>query len=347
MTDTITARSDRARLRSALIERIGGHLAAHAMGLATELRVPDLIARGLRTSAELAARTGTHQPSLRRLLRVLAAVGLVSEPEPDTFELTDMGEQLCEDSPNSLYAFTRVFLHPLLTSPWQDLRHVVTTGKPAFDQAHGKDFYSCLAEQDDLSALFNVAMGEESRISAAQLAAGHDFSDARVVVDLGGGDGTLLSAVLGEHPHLSGIVFDSPSGVAEAPEVLRAAGVADRCEVRAGDFFQEIPADGDLYVIKSVFQDWDDESARTILRTCRAHLPAGATLLIVGTVLPETASADEPIPFFTDLNMLVLAGGRERTETEFRALLTATGFEVREVRGGAAGPLATIAAVPV
>jgi hypothetical protein len=347
MTDTVTTdAAGKMRLRAAFIERIGGYMTAHAMGVAAELKIADLIKDGVRPSTELAAETGTHEPSLRRLLRMLAAVGLTVEPEPGHFGLTDVGSQLRTDSPDSLHAFTRMFCHPLLISSWQGLMHSVTTGEHAFDHVHGKDFYDYLAEHKDVSALFNVAMSEESRISAAQVAGGYDFSDAKTVVDLGGGDGTLLSAILTSHPHLRGIVVDSPSGVAEAPDVLRAAGVADRCEVQPGDFFKEIPTDADLYIIKSVFQDWNDEDSRAILRSCRKHMPTSATLLIIGSVLPEAASTSVPIMFFTDLNMLVNSGGRERTESEFRTMLQETGFTITSVAHGAAGPLSIIQAVP-
>jgi O-methyltransferase domain len=346
---TITAPSslaDRMHNRAALIELIGGYMAAHSLGLAAELKIADFIKDGVCTSTELAEATGTHEPSLRRLPRTLAAVGIITEPEPGRFGLTDIGTLLRSDSVDSLYAFTRMFCHQALFTSWQGLAHVIKTGQPAFTEAFGKDIYGYLADQPQLSALFNEAMSQESRISAEQFATAYDFSEVKTVVDLGGGDGTLLASVLRAHPHLRGIVFDSPSGVAQAGAVLADAGVADRCEVQAGDFFQAIPADGDLYVIKSVFQDWDDEAARAILRTCRAHLPETATLLIVGSVLPETASTAEPIVFFTDLNMLVNSGGRERTEGEFRALLRDSGFEVESVTYAAAGPLSVIRATP-
>ncbi|MCP3817855.1 acetylserotonin O-methyltransferase [Streptomyces sp. A3M-1-3] len=347
MTSTATTNpTEKMNLRAALIEGIGGYMAAASIGVAADLGLADLIKDGVRGSDELAAESGTHEPSLRRLLRVLVAVGITSEPEPGRFALTDVGSQLRSDSPDSLLSFTRMFCHPALVTSWQELRHSVTTGERAFDKLHGTDFYSHLANNEAVSALFNVAMGEESRIAAAQVAAGYDFSSAKKVVDLGGGDGTLLAAILPTQPHLQGIVFDSASGVAEAPGVLEKAGITDRCEARAGDFFQDIPTDGDLYIIKSVFQDWNDEDARALLRSCRAQIPASATLLIVGSVLPETASTDQPIAFFTDLNMLVNSGGRERTESEFRAMLEDTGFTVQSVQLGAAGPLSIIQAVP-
>jgi cyclopropane fatty-acyl-phospholipid synthase-like methyltransferase len=338
--------AEKMRLRSALIQRIGGHMTAQAIGVAAELGLADLIKDEARGIEELAAESGTHEPSLLRLLRTMTAVGLTTEPEPGRFGLTEVGAQLRSDSPDSLRTFARMFCHPIMLKGWFGLRHSVTTGERAFDQIYGTDFYSYAAQDEEANALFNEAMSEESRIAAAQLASGYDYSGIKKVVDLGGGDGTLLAAILSGRPQLTGIVFDSAAGVAQAADTLREAGIADRCEARAGDFFQDIPRDGDLYILKSVFQDWGDEDSRALLRTCRAQMPASATLLIVGTVLPETASTDEPIMYFTDLNMLVVSGGRERTESEFRAMLEETGFTVRSVGIRAAGPLSLIEAVP-
>ncbi|TDV42276.1 methyltransferase [Actinophytocola oryzae] len=346
MTSTLPNQAEKIRDRAALIEVIGGYMASQALRLAAELKIADLIHDGVDTSAALAQATGSHEPSLHRLLRMLAAVGITTEPEPGRFGLSAVGEQLRSDSPDSLWAFTRFFTDPSLFTSWQSVGHTVRTGECAFDQVHGKNAYVHLSEQPELSALFNHAMSQESRIAAGQVAAGIDFTDVKSVVDIGGGDGTLLKAILTTHPHLTGVVFDSPSGVAEAPKVIAEAGLTDRCEVVAGDFFQAVPEGGDLYIIKSVFQDWDDEPAAKLLRTVRAHMPDGAKLLIVGSVLTDTATTDEPVMFLTDANMLVTAGGRERTESEFAALLADTGFTVEVVARNAAGPLSVIEALP-
>ncbi|MGC4786934.1 methyltransferase [Micromonospora sp. DT178] len=347
MTSTVpTTLASKIRNRAALIEIIGGYMASQSLALAAELKLADHIHDGRVTSAQLAEATGTHAPSLHRLLRTLVAVGLLAEPTPGEFRLTEVGEQLRTDSPNSLWAFTRFFTNPTLFSSWQQVRHTIETGECAFDHVHGRNAYEHLADHPELSALFNVAMGQESRVSAQLVANGYDFSGVRTVVDVGGGDGTLLAAILGTHEHLTGVCFDSAAGVAEAAGVLAAAGVSDRCEIVAGDFFSSVPGGGELYIIKSVFQDWNDENARKLLSTVRAHMPADATLLIVGSVLPDTANTDNPVMFYTDINMLVTAGGRERTESEFRALLADTGFTVEWCGHGAAGPLSLIKAVP-
>ena len=347
MTSTVPATlASKIRNRAALIEIIGGYMASQSLALAAELKLADHIHDGRVTSAQLAEATGTHAPSLHRLLRTLVAIGVLVEPAPGEFRLTEVGEQLRTDSPNSLWAFTRFFTNPTLFASWQQVRHTIETGECAFDHVHGKNAYVHLAENPELSALFNVAMGQESRASAQLVADGYDYSGVRTVVDVGGGDGTLLAAILGTHAHLRGVCFDSAAGVAEAAGVLATAGVADRCEIVAGDFFSSVPEGGDLYIIKSVFQDWDDENARKLLATVRAHIPADATLLIVGSVLPDTANTDNPVMFYTDINMLVTAGGRERTESEFRSLLAETGFTVESCGHGAAGPLSLIKAVP-
>jgi len=348
MTSTVPVNTaEKMRNRAALIEVIGGYMAAHALGLAAELKIADHIHAGVTTSEELAEVTGAHEPSLRRMLRLLASEGITTEPAPGTFGLTEVGEQLRSDSPDSLYAFTRMFCHESHFSAWQGLSHSVRTGQSAWDHVFGKNIYTYLADLPELSELFNVAMSQESRIAAGHIAAAYDFSGVGRIVDIGGGDGTLISAILRANAGPEGVVFDSASGVAQAPAVLDEAGLTGRTEVVAGDFFDTVPDNGDLYVIKSVFQDWDDGPAKAILRTVRASMPAGAKLLIVGSVLPETAQPGEPIMFYTDMNMLVNSGGRERTESHFRTLLAETGFAVESVSLKAAGPLSMIEATPV
>lgn len=347
MTSTVPNQADKIRNRAALIEIIGGYMAAQAVSLAAELKIADLIHDGVDTSAALAEATGSHEPSLHRILRMLAAVGITTEPSPGQFGLTEVGEQLRSDSPDSLWAFTRFFTDEALFTSWQSVGHTVKTGECAFDHVYGKNAYEYLAGKPELSALFNVAMGQESRIAAGLVAAGYDYSGVSKIVDVGGGDGTLLAAILAQHPSLTGVCFDSPSGVAEAPALLEKAGLSDRVEVVAGDFFKAVPQGGDLYIIKSVFQDWDNEPAAALLRTVRANMPADAKLLIVGSVLTDTAGTEKPVMFLTDANMLVTAGGRERTESEFRTLLADTGFEVERVARDAAGPLSIIEAKPV
>jgi orsellinic acid C2-O-methyltransferase len=344
MTSTVIP-TEKIANRAALIEIIGGYMGSQALALAAELELADHIEAGRVSSLELASATGTHQPSLYRLLRTLVAIGLFTEPAPDHFGLTEVGEQLRTDSPNSLWAFTRFFTNPSLFNSWQQVRHTVETGECAFDHVYGKNIYTHLAEHADLSTLFNVAMGQESRIAAGLVAAGYDYSRVKKVIDIGGGDGSVIAAILNAHPHLTGVVFDSAAGVAEAPGVV--ADVADRVEIIAGDFFASVPTDGDLYLIKSVFQDWADEPAAALLRTVRANMPTDATLLVIGSVLPDTADTENPVMFYTDINMLVTAGGRERTESQFRALLAETGFAVESVGHAAAGPLSIIEAVPV
>ncbi len=346
MTSTVPNPAEKIRNRAALIEVIGGYMASQALALAAELKIADHIHNGVNTSAALAEATGSHEPSLHRLLRMLAAVGITTEPSPGVFGLSAVGDQLRSDSPDSLWAFTRFFTDQSLFTSWQNVGHTIRTGECAFDHVYGKNAYVYLSEQPELSQLFNYAMSQESRIAAGQVAAGIDFTDVKRVIDIGGGDGTLVVAILNAHAHLNAVVFDSPSGVAEAPGVIENAGLADRAEVVAGDFFESVPNDGDLYIIKSVFQDWDNEPAAAILRTVRANMPADATLLIVGSVLTDTATTDQPVMFYTDANMLVTAGGRERTESEFRTLLADTGFDNVEVARDAAGPLSIIKAKP-
>lgn len=213
-----------------------------------------------------------------------------------------------------------------------ELLHSVRTGQPAFESAFGMPAFAYIGGRPELSALFNSGMAELARGAAETVAAGYDFSGFRTVVDVGGGNGTLLGALLTVCPDSRGILFDTPTGVRQAPDVLAAAGVADRCSIATGDFFTAVPSGGDAYVLKSVIHDWDDDRARTLLGRCREAMPEHARLLLVEPVLPdEDGPAARLSAVLSDLNMLVMVGGRERTRTEYAALLASAGLELLHV----------------
>jgi O-methyltransferase len=208
----------------------------------------------------------------------------------------------------------------------------VRTGRTAFEDEFGTDFFSYLDSHPELSAMFNGAMSQGTQLTAALLPTAYDFDRFRTVVDIGGGDGTLIAAILRAHPALRGILFDTPGGLGQAEATLRQATVLDRCEIRSGDFFTCAPAGGDLYLLKSVIHDWDDERATTILGHCRRAIADGGRLLIIESVLPETVDASvSPITYLSDLNMMVNLGGRERTRADFDQLCRQAGFTLTTV----------------
>lgn len=317
--------SGHAEPAAALLRLLWGYTTTGLVAAAMRLGLPDRLAAGERTSLDLAAETAADASSLDRLLRALSSVGLTDEVEPGRYRLTPVGSLLRTTSP--MYAVARVSTDETIVEGWRDLDHSVRSGRPVFDRDHGTDFFTHLARDPELSALFNAAMGEGTEDTAAALAKHYDFARFRTVVDVGGGNGTLLAAILAAEPALRGIVYDSREGVAEAPETLGAAGVADRCAVRVGDFFETVPGGGDVYLLKNVLHDWDDERAARILANCRRAMPANGRVLLVESVLPARVDpAGPPDAYLMDINMLVNFGGRERTETEFGALLTAAGF---------------------
>jgi hypothetical protein len=309
-----------------------GYMPAQVLHVAARLRIADELATRPGTLAELAETTGTHPPSLRRLLRALAGLGVVTELELDRFELTSRGQQLRADVPDSIRSSILLFCSTAMWQSWSNLEHSVRTGEIAWDHVHGASVFDYMAAHPEESTVFNAAMADRTRQIASRIVASYPFARFQRLVDIGGGNGQLLATVLAATPDLRGVLFDHPTGVADAPEILAAAGVADRCEVAAGDFFDAVPEDGDAYLVKSVIHNWDDEQAAVILRNCRKAMRPAATLLLVERVLPAMIEQEAVgHMFYSDINMMVNTSGKERTEAEFRDLYDAAGFDLTDV----------------
>jgi orsellinic acid C2-O-methyltransferase len=328
MTDTT-----RDELRPLLQQLIFGFFPSAVLSVAARLRLPDLVADGAKSSEELAAATSTHEPSLYRLLRALAYLGILEETEPRRFGLTDLGALLRSDVPDSMWATTQLFCGEGVWRSWGDLMAGVQTGKPSFDRGIGLDPFAEFAQNSEASTNFNQAMSEGTRREAPGIIGSYDFSRFRTLVDVGGGDGTLLAAILAATPGLQGVLFDTAAGLAEAHGRLGDAGVDDRCRMVDGDFFESVPDGGDAYIMKSVIHDWDDERCVTILDNCRRAMDDGGKVLIVEPVLPPVVkpSFARLGVIMSDLNMLLNTGGRERTEDEFASLLRSAGLELTAV----------------
>lgn len=324
--------SGNANAHLTLTRMLFGGMAAHLVGGAVRLGLPAALGGDGATAADLARALGARTDTVRRLLRALAALDLVEEGPGDRYALTPAGRLLHPDHPDSLAAVARFYTDPLLLDSWRGLDESVRDGSVAFDRLHGESFFEHLDRDADRAELFHAAMADRTRGTARVLPGAYDFGPFGTVVDVGGGDGTLLSAVLARHRHLSGVLFDAPGGAARAPAVLERAGVADRCAVVAGDFFRSVPA-GDVLLLKSIVHDWDDERAAEILARCREAVAEGGRLLLVEPMLPEGPGADaSPVPFLSDLNMLVNTGGKERTRADFEELCDRSGFGVVSVR---------------
>ncbi len=309
---------------------IFGTIRAKAVYVAAKLGVADELADGPLAVGELARRTDADPDALYRVLRALAAEGLFEEVEPRTFAVTDLGRLISEDAPGS-----RKYLSLMLaeqTDPVFDhMLEVVRTGKPAAVSTFGKPYFHWLGDNPEAAEIFNKAMGTGAAARLPTLLPLGIWAEARSVVDVGGGNGTAVAALLKQHPHLRGIDFDLPQVGAEAEALLAAEGVADRATFEAGNFFETVPSGGDVYVLLQILHDWSDEEATRILRSIRGTIGDDGRLVVLEDIVPDGAGAG---PLLLDLQMLVLLGGRERTETEWCELLAGGGFEVTRITPG-------------
>jgi ubiquinone/menaquinone biosynthesis C-methylase UbiE len=312
-----------------LLQMIAGFWLSRALYLAAKLGLADLLQEGPKSSADLAQQTGTHAPSLYRVLRALASVGVFTEDAQRRFALTPLGETLRSDVPGSLRAFTISELGEDHYPAWGEVLHSVRTGEIAFDHLFGMDVWQYRAQHPDEGRIFDAAMASFSSVVNAAIVASYDFSAIGKIVDVGGGDGSLIAAILKAYPGMKGVLFDLPHVSAGARRRIEAEGVAERCEVVAGDAFTAVPSGGDAYLLKWIIHDWDDERSVALLKNCHRVMPAKGKLLLVEAIIP---AGDSPsFHKFMDLNMLVMTGGRERTEAEYRSLLDAAGFSLQNI----------------
>jgi hypothetical protein len=331
------------RPSQALRRLVNGYQVAQAIHVAAKLHIADLLAGGARTSDALAAETGAHPSTLYRLLRALASVGVLREDESRSFSLTEVGACLRSDAPEPVSAWAEFIGEPYYWNTWAHLLHSVQTGENAFGHLHGMNVWEFRADKPDLSAGFDRAMTSLSRQVSAAVLATYDFGRFGSIVDVGGGRGAFLAAILAQHPTLQGVLFDQPHVVSGAEELLMAAGVAERCRVVSGSFFEAVPEGADAYVLKAVVHDWEDNQAIEILATCRRAMSRDATMILVEReVAPPNEGRDAK---FSDLNMLVAPGGTERTQDEFATLFTRAGFRLSRSVASASG-VSAIEAVP-
>jgi hypothetical protein len=320
---------------------------SRAAQVAAKLGLAGLMRDGPRAPADLAAETGTDPNALRRLLRALAGFGVFAEDAAGRFGLTSLAEPLRSDAPGgSLRDFAILLGEPESWRAWGALEHSVRTGRPAFEHVFGRPLFDYLAANPEPARLFDAAMASRSAQEAATFVAAYDLSDLEgTVVDVGGGRGTLLAAVLRANPALGGVLFDLPHVAEAAREALAAAGLAARCRIETGDFFERVPAGGAVYLLHRVIHDWDDARAGRILAHCRAAMPPrGGRLLLLEAVVPPGNTPH--MAKLLDLLMLVWPGGRERDEAEYRALLAAAGFALAQIVPTASPAVSVIEAVP-
>jgi len=322
MTETMT----RTQSSQQLLRQMTGGWITQAIYVASDLGIADLLAQGPQTADELARSTKTHSASLYRVLRALASVGIFAEDEDGRFSLTPLAESLRTDRPNSLRAFG-IMLGAEFYQSWGNLLYSVQTGEAGFQKRYGVPFFQYMTEHPERHGIYDTAMMVHGIAETEPMLDAYDFSSFGTVVDVGGGNGRLLAAILERHPGIEGILFDLPAVVERSRSIISDLGLSGRCRIMGGDFFRSVPA-ADGYVLRHIVHDWDDNDAAAILRNCRDAMNPGGRILVVETVIPPL---NEPcFGKWLDLMMLIV-GGRERTEEQYRRLFRQAGLTLSRI----------------
>ncbi len=312
-----------------LMRMVNGYQLSQAICVAAMLGIADHLKGGPRSGIELATATKANPQALYRLLRALASVDVFHEDEERVFSLTTLGAALVSDAPFPVSPWALLAGRPYYRAAWGDLLHSVKTGENAFEHGHGMNVWEYRADHPEESLIFDRAMTANSRAVAAAVTPAYDFQPFDVIMDIGGGQGALLAAILERNPRQRGILFDQPQVVANAGPTLESAGVADRCDIVSGDFFTAVPEGADAQLLKWILHDWDDEKCLAILKNCRRAIrPHGKLFVLESVLAPPNEGA---LAKFADLNMLVVPGGEERTEEQFSALLAAADFQLERI----------------
>lgn len=307
-----------------------GFIVSQGISVAAKLYLADQLADGAKTLSQLAEKTNTHEPSLYRLLRALTSVGVFQKNSDGRYENSPLSETLRSDHPHSLRAAAHMICDREHWNAHGNLLHSVKTGETAFDHTFGMPVFPYFAENPEVAEIFDNAMTSFSAPVAAAVAAVYDFSDAETIADIGGGHGLLLAMALKTNPNAKGILFDQPQVVDGAGKVLENEGVAERVKTVGGNFFEAVPVEADVYLMKFIIHDWNDEQSIQILSNIARSAKPGAKLLLVETVVEE----DDATPSMSkvmDLNMLAMTSGKERTPTEYAALFEKAGFKFTRV----------------
>jgi hypothetical protein len=331
------------KAKAEVLDLILGFQISQGIHVAASLGIADLLSAGPKSSTDLAIAAGAHPASLYRLMRALAAVGLFHEDDRGRFGLTVRGHALRSDVPGGCAPAAQFYAGRSAWAAWGNLLHAVRTGAAAFDHVHGKNVWAYRAEHPEESDAFDRAMAAGSARFAEALLSVCDFGRFATVVDVGGGDGTLLASILAANPRIRGTLFDQPRAVARAVASLHALGASERCELVSGDFFVRIPSGADAYLLKNILHDWDDEASAKLLGACRAAMRSDSRLLIFEHVIgaPKACARGK----LMDLNMMVMTGGQERALAGFTSLLRQSRFRLLSVTPTST-PLSVIEAMP-
>ncbi len=321
--------------RSAIQATIGGFRVSQLLHVAAKLRIADRLASGPHSISQLAEATGAHEDALYRVLRALASLGIFAEEDERVFRLTPSAQCLRSDVPDSLRVAAEAVGEAWMWRAWGGLLQNVMTGETAFDSAYGESTWSWFEKHPQDAALFDQLMEQTASAAAQAVVEAFDFTPHATIVDVAGGQGTLLQAILRRYPQARGVLFNLPRVIASATRLVEPT-LASRIELVGGDFFQAVPSGGDLYILKNILHDWDDDRARDILASCHRAMAPGTTLLIVEQLV---CGRNQPCPGkMGDIQMMVRVGGRNRTEEEFRVLLASGGFDLHRIVSTESGP---------
>ena len=312
-----------------LMQMAMGQLVSRVLYAAAKLGMADELATGSKNALELAAALGAHAPSLHRLMRTLAMVGVLTEGPEQRFGLTPLGEALKTDAPGSMRTILIVTGSPFFQCMYEDIVYSIQTGKPGFDKVQGMPFFEYLSQHPDDMSLFSELMVGFHGPETDAVASSYDFSTFETIVDVGGATGNMLAAILARHARPRGVLYDLPHVVSEAPALLQAKGLIDRIAIEPGDLFKAVPSGGDAYILSHIIHDWQEDHCLTILGNCRKVMKPDSRLLIIEAVIPD---GDVPHPGkMMDMVMLMQQEGQERSDTEYRALLDKAGFQLTRV----------------
>jgi hypothetical protein len=327
---------DRKNAVATLAEIASGYFVSQALFVAVKLGIADLLAKGPQSSEELARAAGAHADSLHRILRVLAGSGVFGQEEDGRFVLTPAAQPLRSDAPDCVSGYLRLLGSDWYWRAWGELLHTARSGEPAFEYVFKQSIFDYLTDHPGAGRIFSDAMTSRSAPEDAAIADAMDLAGVKRVVDVGGGQGGLIMAVLRAHPHVNGILFDLPNVVAMAQPRFAENDIGSRCEFAEGDFFSPIWVRADAVLMKRIIHDWDDERAKAILTNCRQIVPDGGKLILIERLM--TPGNDYSVAKLMDLQMMVITPrGRERSESEYSALFAATGFSLPKIVPTVAG----------
>ncbi len=313
----------------AMLKMISGFWLSRGIYAAAKLGLADLLEEGAKNAEELAAETGMHAPSLYRLMRTLAGSGIFSEDGEGRFSTTPLSATLRSGVPGSLRAFAIAELGEDHYDAWGNMMHALKTGETAFEDTFKMPVWDFYAQNPENGRIFGEAMNSLTQVENASIVGSYDFASSGTVIDVAGGDATLLTTILAANPGTKGVLFEMPHLMEAAQKNIGAAQLSNRCQCTSGDFFKSVPGGGDLYILKWIIHDWDNQRSIEILENCRKAMPENSKLLLIEILIPGPN-----VPHFgkfIDLNMLIMTGGHERTEEDFKKILDAAGFKITNI----------------